>query len=41
MGIVHCLENNSTIDLVMLEVRVVEYTSEDDIVRIEDIYSRS
>lgn len=41
MGQVHRLENDGKIDLVMIEVQVGEYTGEDDIVRIEDIYSRS
>jgi mannose-1-phosphate guanylyltransferase len=41
MGQVHRLENEGKIDLVMIEVQVGEYTGEDDIVRIEDIYSRS
>lgn len=41
MGQVHRLENDGKIDLVMIEVQVGEYTGEDDIVRIEDIYARS
>jgi mannose-1-phosphate guanylyltransferase len=41
MGQVHRLENESKIDLVMIEVQVGEYTGEDDIVRIEDAYERS
>lgn len=41
MGQVHRLENDGKIDLVMIEVQVGEYTGEDDIVRIEDIYSRN
>jgi mannose-1-phosphate guanylyltransferase len=40
MGQVHRLENNGKIDLVMVEVQVGEYTGEDDIVRIDDIYGR-
>ena len=40
MGQVHRLENGGKIDLVMIEVQVGEYTGEDDIVRIEDIYQR-
>lgn len=40
MGQVHRLENNGKIDLVMIEVQVGEYTGEDDIVRIEDVYGR-
>ena len=41
MGKLHRLENQGKIDLVMIEVQVGEYTGEDDIVRVEDIYSRS
>ncbi|WP_019555773.1 mannose-1-phosphate guanylyltransferase/mannose-6-phosphate isomerase [Thiomicrorhabdus arctica] len=40
MGEVHRLENQGKIDLVMIEVQVGEYTGEDDIVRIEDVYGR-
>ncbi|MEA1987598.1 MAG: mannose-1-phosphate guanylyltransferase/mannose-6-phosphate isomerase [Pseudomonadota bacterium] len=40
MGQVHRLENEGKIDLVMVEVQVGEYTGEDDIVRIDDIYNR-
>lgn len=40
MGQLHRLENDGKIDLVMIEVQVGEYTGEDDIVRIEDIYGR-
>lgn len=40
MGQVHRLENDGKIDLVMIEVQVGEYTGEDDIIRIEDIYER-
>ncbi len=40
MGEVHRLENEGKIDLVMIEVQVGEYTGEDDIIRIEDIYGR-
>ena len=40
MGEVHRLENDGKIDLVMIEVQVGEYTGEDDIVRLEDIYKR-
>jgi mannose-1-phosphate guanylyltransferase len=40
MGQVHRLENSGKIDLVMVEVQVGEYTGEDDIVRIEDVYGR-
>ncbi|MCF6345313.1 MAG: mannose-1-phosphate guanylyltransferase/mannose-6-phosphate isomerase [Thiomicrorhabdus sp.] len=41
MGQLHRLENQGKIDLVMIEVQVGEYTGEDDIVRIEDVYGRS
>lgn len=40
MGTVHRLENKGKIDLVMIEVQVGEYTGEDDIVRIDDVYGR-
>ncbi len=40
MGEVHRLENDGKIDLVMIEVQVGEYTGEDDIVRLEDVYRR-
>jgi mannose-1-phosphate guanylyltransferase len=40
MGDIHRLENDGKIDLVMIEVQVGEYTGEDDIVRIEDVYGR-
>lgn len=41
MGQVHRLENHGKIDLVMIEVQVGEYTGEDDIVRLDDIYARN
>ncbi|MCL5795914.1 MAG: mannose-1-phosphate guanylyltransferase/mannose-6-phosphate isomerase [Gammaproteobacteria bacterium] len=41
MGQIHRLENDGKIDLVMIEVQVGEYTGEDDIVRIEDVYARA
>lgn len=40
MGQVHRLENQGKIELVMIEVQVGQYTGEDDIVRIEDVYGR-
>lgn len=40
MGEIHRLENEGKIDLVMIEVQVGEYTGEDDIVRVDDIYGR-
>ncbi|BBP44498.1 mannose-1-phosphate guanylyltransferase/mannose-6-phosphate isomerase [Thiosulfativibrio zosterae] len=40
MGQLHRLENQGKIDLVMIEVQVGEYTGEDDIVRVDDIYGR-
>jgi len=40
MGQTHRLENEGKIELVMIEVQVGEYTGEDDIVRIEDVYGR-
>ena len=38
MGQNHRLENNGKIDLVIIEVQVGEYTGEDDIIRLKDIY---
>lgn len=40
MGQVHRLYNEGKIDLVIIEVQVGEYTGEDDIVRLDDIYQR-
>ena len=40
MGQLHRLENDGKIDLYMIEVQVGEYTGEDDIVRIDDVYGR-
>jgi len=40
MGEVHRLENEGKIPVVLIEAQVGEYTGEDDIVRIEDDFSR-
>lgn len=40
MGQLHRLENEGKINLVMIEVQVGEYTGEDDIVRVDDVYGR-
>lgn len=40
MGEVHRLANEGKIPVVLIEAQVGEYTGEDDIVRIEDSYSR-
>ncbi|TWI63381.1 mannose-6-phosphate isomerase type 2 [Desulfobotulus alkaliphilus] len=40
MGEMHRLENEGKIDLVMIEVQLGEYTGEDDIVRVKDVYGR-
>lgn len=40
MGQMHRLENHGKIDLYMVEVQVGEYTGEDDIVRVDDVYGR-
>jgi mannose-1-phosphate guanylyltransferase len=40
-GVLHRLENQGNIDLVLIEVQVGEYLGEDDIVRIEDDYERN
>ena len=39
-GDIHRLENKEKLPLLLIEVQVGEYTGEDDIVRIEDDYSR-
>ena len=41
MGEVHRLENEGKIPVVMIEAQVGEYTGEDDIVRLEDDFSRN
>ena len=41
MGEVHRLSNEGKIPVVLIEAQVGEYTGEDDIVRLEDIYGRS
>lgn len=40
MGQLHRLENHGQVELYMIEVQVGEYTGEDDIVRVDDIYGR-
>lgn len=40
MGEIHRLENQGKIPVVLIEAQVGEYTGEDDIVRIEDDFSR-
>ncbi|MEH6639360.1 MAG: mannose-1-phosphate guanylyltransferase/mannose-6-phosphate isomerase [Porticoccaceae bacterium] len=40
MGQVHRLENKGDSDLAMIEVQMGEYTGEDDIIRIDDVYGR-
>ena len=40
MGEIQRLENQGTIPVVLIEAQVGEYTGEDDIVRIEDDFSR-
>ncbi len=40
MGQLHRLENQGKIELVIIEVQVGEYTGEDDIIRVEDVYGR-
>ena len=41
MGEIHRLENEGKIPVILIEAQVGEYTGEDDIVRIEDDFSRS
>ena len=40
-GVLHRLENQGNIDLVLIEAQVGEYLGEDDIVRVQDDYERS
>ena len=40
-GVLHRLENQGSIDLILIEVQVGEYLGEDDIVRVEDDYKRT
>ena len=39
-GTVHCIENNESDPLELIEVQSGDYLSEDDIVRLDDIYGR-
>jgi len=41
MGEIHRLENQGKIPVILIEAQVGEYTGEDDIVRLEDDFSRS
>ena len=41
LGSVHRMENPGTIPMVLIEVQTGSYLGEDDIVRYEDVYSRS
>ncbi|MFT8765078.1 MAG: cupin domain-containing protein, partial [Gluconobacter potus] len=41
LGCVHRLENPGRIPLTLIEVQSGPYLGEDDIVRIEDVYSRN
>lgn len=40
LGVIHRLENRETFDLEIIEVQSGDYLSEDDIIRLEDIYDR-
>ena len=40
LGAVHRLENKTTNPLIIIEVQVGSYLEEDDIIRLEDDYSR-
>jgi mannose-1-phosphate guanylyltransferase len=40
MGEVHRLSNEGVLPVVLIEAQVGEYTGEDDIVRIDDDFSR-
>jgi len=41
LGAVHRLENPGKLDLHLIEVQTGAYLGEDDIIRYEDVYSRS
>ena len=41
LGAVHRLENPGKVPVVMIEVQTGSYLGEDDIVRYEDVYSRT
>jgi mannose-1-phosphate guanylyltransferase len=41
IGVVHCLENETDSDLVIVEIQTGSYLGEDDIVRFDDMYGRS
>ena len=41
LGAVHRMENPGKVPMVLIEVQTGSYLGEDDIVRYEDIYSRS
>ena len=41
LGAIHRLENPGKVPVVMIEVQTGSYLGEDDIVRYEDVYSRS
>lgn len=41
LGVVHCLENSGTEPLQVIEVQLGRYLGEDDIVRLEDTYTRA
>jgi mannose-6-phosphate isomerase-like protein (cupin superfamily) len=41
LGVVHRLENPGKIPLTLIEVQSGPYLGDDDIVRIEDVYSRA
>jgi len=41
LGAVHRMENPGKVPMVLIEVQTGSYLGEDDIIRYEDIYSRS
>ncbi|NKE48680.1 cupin domain-containing protein [Roseomonas frigidaquae] len=41
LGCVHRLENKGQVPLILIEVQTGAYLSEDDIIRLEDVYGRS
>jgi mannose-1-phosphate guanylyltransferase len=41
LGAVHRLENEGSVDAIIIETQIGDYLGEDDIVRLEDVYGRS
>ena len=41
VGIIHRMENPGKLPMILIEVQTGSYPGEDDIIRYEDLYSRS